>query len=420
MTQIAVVGLGYVGCVTAACLAELGHDVTGIDRDAHKVRSIEEGVAPFHEPGLKEIIAEARKAGRLRATANMAEGIREADVVMLCVGTPSESSGNLNLEQLVRVCREIRPLVEARRRPLVVAVRSTVFPGTCEDALADVFGGGAKVKIVSNPEFLREGTAVEDFRDPSLMVVGGEDGEAVELVASLYQKLGVEPARVSLRTAEMIKYACNAFHALKICFANEIGTIAAEVGVDGAEAMATLCRDTRLNISTAYLRPGFAFGGSCLPKDLRAMTYRTHRMNLNLPLLEAILASNERHLERAIARALALPAARIGIYGLAFKENTDDLRESPVVALVEQLIAKGREVRVYDAHVRVEALYGSNLSFLMGQLRHPEQLMAADLDELLQWSEYLIVTQKPGPEDAARIAASGRKVLDVRKVSGGR
>jgi len=415
--QIAVVGLGYVGCVTAACLAKLGHSVVGIDKDAHKVENVNARRAPFYEPGLDELLKEAHAAGRVSATVSMAEGIQDADVALLCVGTPSQANGNMSVEQLRRVCVEIAGLMASRSKPLVVAVRSTVFPGTCETVVAEALGSSPAIRIVSNPEFLREGTAVKDFLEPSLLVVGGEDREAVAFVVSLYADLPVRPCMVSLRTAELIKYACNCFHAVKISFANEIGTLATQLGVDGEEVMETLCQDTKLNVSSAYLKPGFAFGGSCLPKDLRAIVYRGRRSDLSLPLLEAVLPSNEQHLQRAIGAAQDLRAERIGVFGLAFKENTDDLRESPVVTLLEQMLAKGRSIRVYDPHIQINQIYGSNLSFLVSALPHIGRLLAPSAQDLLSWAQHLIVAQKPSPEDADRIRSAGIPVLDVTRIA---
>jgi GDP-mannose 6-dehydrogenase len=254
---------------------------------------------------------------------------------------------------------------------------------------------------------------VGDFRDPALVVVGGSDPDAVRLVADLYSAPGVEARLVSLRTAELIKYACNAFHAVKISFANEIGSLSGELGIDAQEVMATLCQDTRLNISAAYLRPGFAFGGSCLPKDLRALNYRASRLDLKLPFLESVLESNQAHLDRAIQNVLDLPAARIGVIGLAFKENTDDLRESPVVSLLEQLIGKGRNVRVYDPHIRLDSIYGSNRNFILAAIPHIGHLLDAEIETLLEWADHVVLAQAPGRELAAAIRKSGRPVLDL-------
>jgi GDP-mannose 6-dehydrogenase len=411
--RVVVVGLGYVGCVTAACLARLGHRVVGVDRDEFKVDCVRAGRAPFFEPGLAAIVSTTVASGRLSATTSLPDALAEAAVALICVGTPSDRSGNLGLEQLRRVSAEIGATLPSRRGPLVVAVRSTVFPGTCDDVVRPALGDSPLASIVCNPEFLREGAAVADFTDPSLLVVGGDSSASVDLVADLYASLDVEPAKVPLRTAEMIKYACNAFHALKISFANEIGTLAAELGVDGAEVMATLCRDTRLNISSAYLRPGFAFGGSCLPKDLRALVYRASRLDLELPLLEAILPANEEHVARATRAVLDLPGKRLGVFGLAFKEDTDDLRESPVVSLLETLIGKGVDLRIYDPQIRLEGIYGTNRQFILNAVSHIGRLMEDRLEGLLGWADQILITQKPSAEHADQIRRSGLPTLNV-------
>jgi GDP-mannose 6-dehydrogenase len=411
--QIAVLGLGYVGCVTAACLAHVGHRVVGVDRDQFKVDTVRSGRAPFFEPGLEQLVHDGVEAGRLTASVSLHEALVDADVALICVGTPSEKNGNLDLDQLRRVSQEIAALLPGRNKPLVVAVRSTVYPGTCEDVVLAQMGGSPLVSVVSNPEFLREGAAVKDFMEPALLVVGGSSPAAVRRVASLYSGLPVEPSIVALRTAEMIKYACNAFHAVKISFANEIGALAGELGIDGAEVMDTLCRDHALNISRAYLKPGFAFGGSCLPKDLRALVYRASRLDLKLPLLESVLASNTAQLDRAIALALDLPSERIGVFGLAFKENTDDLRESPVVLMLETLIGKGRKVRVHDPHIHLGEIYGSNQRYIMNAIPHIGNLLDDQLDAMLAWADHVLVAQKPSPEIQARLETSGKPLVDL-------
>ncbi len=409
--QVAVLGLGYVGSVTAACLASLGHRVLGIDPDQHKVDNILDGRAPFYEPGLEELIRTGLERGLLSASTS-AGGILDADIALVCVGTPSEKNGNLGLAQLRRAIHQIAAQLLQRCKPLIVAIRSTVFPGTCEDAVLPAFQNHPDVRVVSNPEFLREGSAVRDFVDPSLVVVGGSDRDAVRRVADLYAPLGVQPRLVSLRAAEMIKYASNAFHAVKISFANEIGALSETLGIDGHEVMNTLCDDTRLNVSPAYLKPGFAFGGSCLPKDLRALIYRMNRLDLHLPLVESTLASNAQHLKRAIDAVLDLPARRIGVIGLAFKENTDDLRESPVVTLLEQLIGKGRDVRVFDPHIQLDLIYGSNRRFILETIPHIGRLLHG-LDQVLGWADHLVVAQKQSDEITQRIHATGIPRMDL-------
>jgi GDP-mannose 6-dehydrogenase len=410
---VAVLGLGYVGCVTAACLAELGHSVIGVDRDQSKVQSINAGRAPFYEPDLEALVANGIRTNNLRATTSASEALPDADVVLVCVGTPSERNGNLGLDQLKRAVEEIAASQTGRTKRLTVAIRSTVFPGTCEEIVIPGFSRLPHVSVVSNPEFLREGVAVRDFREPSLIVVGGDDPAAVKAVASLYDSLGVEASLVSLRTAEMIKYACNAFHAVKISFANEVGALSAKLNINAREVMTTLCQDTRLNISTAYLKPGFAFGGSCLPKDLRALTYRSARLDVKLPFLESVLNSNQAHLNRAIQEVLDLPAQRIGVIGLAFKENTDDLRESPVVSLLEQLLGKGRNVRVYDPHIRLDEIYGSNRDFILTAIPHIGRLLESRPETVLEWADHVVLAQPPSPDLQQTIRRSGRPVLDL-------
>jgi len=416
LPAIAVFGLGYVGCVTAACFAELGYRVTGVDVDARKVTAIQEGQSPFYEPGLEPLIAKHIASGRLSAALSTADALRDADFVFLCVGTPSAPNGNLNLDYLRKVSTEIAAHLDDRAKPLTVVVRSTVFPGTCDEVVAPAIE--PKAVVVANPEFLREGSAVKDFMEPSLVVVGSHNRAAAERVASLYTGLPVETSVVALRTAELIKYTCNTFHALKIAFANEIGTLSASLGLDGAEVMETVCRDTKLNVSAAYLKPGFAFGGSCLPKDLRALIYRARQLDLDLPLLNSVLPSNESHIARAFRRVMDMGCRKIGIYGLAFKPNTDDLRESPGVALIEMLIGKGCDVKIYDPHIQLDAIYGSNQTFLLSSLPHIGRSMEKSLHGVLEWAELIVVTQDPTAEARKVLSESPVPVINVASSEG--
>ncbi len=409
--SIAVFGLGYVGCVTAACFAELGYRITGVDVDARKVRAIQDGQSPFYEPGLDDLIAKHRRSGLLSATLSTEEALSEADFVFLCVGTPSASNGNLSLDQLRKVAAEVANHVMGRTRPLTVVVRSTVFPGTCDEVVAPLVEPHAD--IVANPEFLREGSAVKDFMEPSLIVVGSHNRAAALRVASLYASLPIETSVVALRAAELIKYTCNTFHALKIAFANEIGTLSSSLGLDGAEVMETVCRDTKLNISSAYLKPGFAFGGSCLPKDLRALTYRARQLDLELPLLNSVLPSNEAHIARAFRRVMEFGYRKIGIYGLAFKPNTDDLRESPGVALIERLIGKGCDVKIYDPHVRLDAIHGANEGFLWSSLPPIGRSMERSLHGVLNWAQIVVITQEPTAEARQLLAQCSLPIINV-------
>lgn len=412
-SNIAIFGLGYVGCVSAACLADLGHQVIGVDRDLHKVQNVKDGRAPFYEPGLEDIVKSNVAAGRLRATNCPTEGIANSDVALVCVGTPSERNGNIGLDQLRRVVESIAAELAKAPKPYIIAIRSTVFPSTCEEVVLPILSTLKDVKVVSNPEFLREGSAVKDFRQPPLTVVGGSDRAAVETVARIYESLGVAPCLVELRTAEMIKYACNAFHAVKISFANEIGAICDRLEVPAQEVMHTLCQDTTLNISTAYMRPGFAFGGSCLPKDLRAVNYRASRLDVKVPMLESVMNSNNEQLRRAMERVEDLPG-KIGIVGIAFKENTDDLRESPVVSMLEYLIGRGRDLRVWDPHISMDVIYGSNKEYILNSIPHIGRLLSSNIGELISWgAESLVLTQKPSAELKAELAATGRPIVDL-------
>jgi len=415
--NVVVMGLGYVGCVSAACFAEIGHSVLGVDRDLNKVEAVRKAQSPFFEAGLDSLIQRNVASGRLNAGPLDEAALGEADVVMLCVGTPSQANGNIDLSHLRRVCDDIAALLRPRKKRLIVTVRSTVFPGTCESLLETIFAHREDVDIVSNPEFLREGTAVKDFMEPSLLVVGGSSNEAAQSVADLYAGLPGEVSIVSLRTAELIKYTCNAFHALKIGFANEIGSLASSLGVNPEQVMATMCKDTKLNISPAYLKPGFAFGGSCLPKDLRALTFRASRLDLKLPLLESVLPSNDEHLRRSIREILELKGTRIGIFGLAFKEDTDDLRESPVITIIEHLIGKGRSVKIYDPHIQLDEIYGSNLSFVVSALPHIGRLLTRSLNDLISSSDTLVIAQKPTPAALTQMGASGLPILDLMRLA---
>lgn len=395
--QIAVFGLGYVGAVTAACFAAEGHRVIGVDTDVYKVQCITEGRSPIVERDLEDYIRRAREAGRLVATTCAEEAVAQSDLALICVGTPSRRNGSLNLEFVERVCRQIGTALAERRQPYIVVIRSTVLPGTCEElvipTLEDASGKrhGEGFHVCMNPEFLREGTAIHDFYHPPLTVIGSQSVEAVDRVAGLYASIPTECVKTDLRTAEMVKYASNAFHALKITFANEIGAWCKREGVDSHVVMRLLTMDTKLNISPAYLTPGFAFGGSCLPKDLRALVYRAHQHDLTLPTLESILVSNRLQIERTIDLIMQLGKKRVGVVGLAFKAGTDDLRESPVVTLCEYLIGKGFVLRIYDSNVSLAAIYGSNKAYIEREIPHIHMLMCDSLQQLIDASEVVVL-----------------------------
>jgi GDP-mannose 6-dehydrogenase len=396
--KISVFGLGYVGCVSAACLAQNGHEVLGLDVNPQKAELVSSGRAPVIEGGLDSLMREAVQRGSLRVTSDSRAAIHNSDASMICAGTPSNRNGSLNLQYVENVCCEIGAGLADKRGYHVVVVRSTILPGSTEERFIPLLEGhsgrraGPDFGVCMNPEFLREGSAVVDFYNPGLVIIGELDQRSGEVIEALYADIQASTTRTTIRTAEMIKYANNAFHALKVVFANEIGVVCKAHGIDGREVMETLCQDTRLNISPAYLRPGFAFGGSCLPKDLRALLYRAKQQDLECSLLKAILVSNQQQVQRGIELVESTGYRKIGVLGLSFKPGTDDMRESPVVSLVETLIGKGYSVSIYDERVELGRLVGTNKAFLEREILHIASLMCSSLEELLEWSEVVVVT----------------------------
>src|SRR3989475_12797070 len=377
--RVSVFGLGYVGCVTATCLAKMGHTVVGVDVNADKVMMVTDAVPPVVEPGLGELLAEVRGENRLSATTSSEEAVRETDLSLICVGTPGRANGQLDVASVERVGKEIGHALIGRTEPYTVVLRSTVLPGTTERVLIPSLLAGGEGKLLSplrvavNPEFMREGCSLRDFAGPAFTLVGCDDLETAALLRSLYAGVAAPFVHTTPRTDEMVKYVANGFHALKVCFANEIGDVCTALGVDAQEVMRIFLMDRKLNVSEAYLRPGFAFGGSCLPKDLRALTYAARRADLPVPLLAAILPSNEAQIRRAIDAILAERRRRIGVVGLSFKPGTDDLRESPMVTLVETLIGKGCDVRVLDRNVAIARLVGANRRYIEEEIRSEER-----------------------------------------------
>ena len=357
--RISVCGLGYVGAVSSACMAAGGHEVIGVDKNVTKVELIGSGHSPIIETGVDEIIREAASDGRLKATTSTAEAIRASEISLVCVGTPSEHNGSLKLDYVRKVCEEIGTALRDLDRYHVIVIRSTILPGTMRSVviptLEQYSGKKANVDfgVCFNPEFLREGTAVNDYYHPPKTVVGESDARAGDRLLKLYEGLTAPVFRTSLETAEMVKYVDNTWHALKVGFANEIGSIAKALSIDSFEVMDIFCRDTKLNLSPYYLRPGYAFGGSCLPKDVRALTYRARTLDVETPILGSILPSNQAHVQRGIELVITEGKRKVGILGFSFKAGTDDLRESPIVELVERLIGKGYDLRVYDSNVRI-------------------------------------------------------------------
>jgi GDP-mannose 6-dehydrogenase len=420
--NVSVFGLGYVGCVSAACLARDGHHVIGVDVSADKVAMINEGRSPIIEPGLEPLIASVAKDGRLSATTNASDAVRDTDLALICVGTPDIGHGQPDMDALSRVATAIGAASAGRTRPFTVVIRSTVLPGT-NDLLrervmtAATTGGVAPpLRFASNPEFMREGSSIRDFDHPPFVLIGSENAESEAALRELYAGVSAEMVATSIRTAEMIKYVCNTFHALKVCFANEIADLCDALGSDAQEVMRVFRLDRKLNISEAYLTPGFAFGGSCLPKDLRAMLCAGRINAIDLPLLASILPSNERQIRHAVETILQLKKKRIGVVGLAFKPNTDDLRESPMVALVETLIGKGCDVRILDPNVVMARLRGANRQYIETEIPHIASLLCENADDLIAHADVIVISADS--DDAVQVLASARPdqvVIDLTR-----
>lgn len=419
--RVAVFGLGYVGTVTAACLSRDGHTVVGVDIDPGKTSAIERGHSPVAEPGVEELLSAAVRAGRLTTTGSVAEAVGRTDLAMVAVGTPSDSRGDVDAGALVRVVEQIGECLRETDREYLIVIRSTLLPSLIEDrvrpaleaALAEPLGG--RVHLCNNPEFLREATAVRDYDSPPFVIVGAEDADAARRVLELYSKIPAPNIATDLRTAALVKYACNAFHALKVAFANEIGMLSRAMGADGREVMEIVCRDERLNISPAYLRPGFAFGGSCLPKDLRALTRFANREAVPAEVLQAILPSNDAVLEEGVrlVQERAGGSRRVGLVGLSFKAGTDDLRESPQVRLAEILIGRGYDVRIYDPGVEAARLVGRNRSYVDQHLPHLAALLVGEPADLMEHADVLVLGTDAGKHVPWRREFSG-EVIDLR------
>jgi GDP-mannose 6-dehydrogenase len=396
--KLGIFGLGYVGCVTAACLASDGNTVMGIDVNPLKVEMIGSGSSPIIEPGLDALITEGVKSGRLSASQNHEEVVLNTDISLVCVGTPSNDNGSLKLEYVMNVCRQIGSALAKKQGYHLVVIRSTVLPGTVEEKLIPILEqhsgkkAGKDFGVCMNPEFLREGSAIKDYYQPSMVMIGEIDQRSGDLLAPIYERVKAPLIRSNIRTAEMVKYTCNAFHALKVVFGNEIGLIAKSNGVDGQAVMDIICQDHQLNISTTYLRPGFAFGGSCLPKDLRAILYRAKELDVEVPMLASLLPSNQHHVQNSIRMIERTRKHKVGVLGMSFKAGTDDVRESPTITLIETLIGRGYQVRIYDDKIQLARLIGANKSFLEKEIPHITSLMCSTIDELVEQSEVLVIT----------------------------
>ena len=421
--RVSIFGLGYVGTVCAGCLAKDGHEIVGVDPVRTKVQMVNAGKSPIIEADIEEIIAGAVKSGRLRATEDPVQAILDTDLSFVCVGTPSQINGNLDLTHVRHVCEQLGEGLKDKTARHTVVIRSTILPGTMRKVVIPVLEetsgkkAGKDFGVCNNPEFLREGTAVMDFAFPSKTVIGEIDGASGDLVAELYSRLNAPLIRTDIQTAEMIKYIDNSWHALKIGFANEIGNLCKSFSIDAHKAMDIFCQDKKLNISSAYLKPGFAFGGSCLPKDLRALAYSAKLHDLELPILNAILPSNELQISRGLQLIIENGHKRIGILGFSFKEGTDDLRESPMIEIIERLAGKGYDLRIYDKNVQVARLVGANRDFILNRIPHISRLMVDSIDTVLQHAETIVIGNKSAEfESVPQRLHSGQCLVDFVRI----
>jgi len=421
--KVSVFGLGYVGSVSAAAFAADGHEVVGVDVNADKVDAVNAGRSPIVEPGLEELLQQGVSQGRLRATTDTAEAVHATDISLLCVGTPSRKNGSLDLSYLVRVCEQIGDVLKTKDSYHVVVVRSTVLPGTTHGQVIPAlekhsgkqYGVGFGVAV--NPEFLREGTAIKDFRHPPLTLIGHNHAADAAPTRALYDKVEAPMNTTSIGVAEMMKYTSNTWHAVKVVFANEIGNLCKRVGVDSHEVMDIFCQDDKLNLSSYYLKPGFAFGGSCLPKDVRALQYRAKEVDLDIPMINAVLDSNDLQVRHAIDRIVQTGKKKVGLFGFSFKAGTDDLRESPMVILAEALLGKGYELAIYDRNVSLARLVGANRTYINEQIPHLSRHLRDSLDEVIAASEVIVIGNgAPEFSDAVARCRPDQTVIDLVRI----
>lgn len=397
MAKISVFGLGYVGIVSASCLAKEDNVVIGVDPILTKVDLVNEAKSPIVEEGIAELIQEVVNKGALRATQDTMEGILSSEISLICVGTPSQLNGSLDLKYVRQVCEEIGLALKQKDEFHVVVCRSTILPGTMRNIVIPTlenYSGkkaGVDFGVCNNPEFLREGTAIYDYYNPPKTVIGQTDEKSGNMLAKLYERLDAPLIRTKIETAEMVKYTDNVWHAVKVSFANEIGNVCKALNIDGHKVMEIFCKDTKLNLSPYYMKPGFAFGGSCLPKDVRALTYKGRSLDLELPLLNAIMPSNQMQVETGLRMITQLNSKKVGILGFSFKAGTDDLRESPMVEVIERLLGRGYDIKIYDKNVSLAKLIGANKDFLLNNIPHISSLMVDSIEDILKHSETIVV-----------------------------
>jgi len=422
--KISLFGLGYVGAVSAACLAKEGHDVIGVDPNQTKVDLINEGKTPIIENEIGEIIQQSVASGKLRATTDANEAIQQTEISMICVGTPSQPNGALDLQYVRNVCKEIGTALKTYHGFHVVVARSTMLPGTMRDVVIPVlekYSGkkaGVDFGACNNPEFLREGSAVYDFYHPPKTVIGETDAKSGEILTEIYQKLPGPLIKTSIEVTEMVKYTDNVWHALKISFANEMGNICKSLKIDAHQVMNIFCQDTKLNISSYYMKPGFAFGGSCLPKDIRALSYKGRMLDLDLPMLNSILPSNKKQIEHGLHLIMDKGHKKVGVLGFSFKAGTDDLRESPMVAVIEYLIGKGFDVRIYDFNVNIAKLVGANKNYILNHIPHISRLMVDSINDIVEYAETIVIGNNAAEfSDILSRTNDSQVVVDLVRVS---
>ncbi len=422
--KISIFGLGYVGAVSAGCLASDGHTVVGVDPNQTKVALINQGVTPIIEKDIGEMIAASVQAGLLRATVEVRDAVLDTDISLICVGTPSQLNGNLDLSHVRKVCEEIGAALRDKSAFHVVVARSTMLPGSMRSVVIPTLEAASGKKagvdfgVCNNPEFLREGTAVYDYYNPPKTVIGETDSKAGELLVQLYAKMDAPMVRTDVETAEMVKYTDNSWHAVKVAFANEIGNLCKAVGIDGHKVMDIFCKDVKLNLSPYYMKPGFAFGGSCLPKDVRALTYKGRSLDLELPLMNSILASNQKQVEKGIKMITDKGKRKVGILGFSFKAGTDDLRESPLVDVIEYLLGKGYQLKLYDKNVNLAALTGANQDYILNHIPHISKLMVESMDEVLAFAETIVIGNgAPEFKSVLEKLTAQQSVVDLVRIS---
>ena len=422
--KISIFGLGYVGAVSAGCLATDGHTVIGVDPNQTKVDLINEGKTPIIEKDIGEMIAQTVKDGLLRATTSVREAVDNTELSLICVGTPSQLNGNLDLSHVRKVCQQIGTALRDKEGFHVVVARSTMLPGSMRSVviptLEEASGkkAGVDFGVCNNPEFLREGTAVYDYYHPPKTVIGETDTKAGEMLVELYKKMEAPMIRTGVETAEMVKYTDNAWHAVKVAFANEIGNLCKAVGIDGHKVMEIFCQDTKLNLSPYYMKPGFAFGGSCLPKDVRALTYKARSLDLEMPLLNSVLPSNQHQVHKGLSMIMDKGKKKVGVLGFSFKAGTDDLRESPLVDVIEHLIGKGYDLKLYDKNVNLAALTGANQDYILNRIPHISKLMVQDMNEVLEFAETIVIGN--GAEEFKSVPdrlKDGQSIVDLVRIS---